>query len=78
MYAGALAEEEEITLKKDKRRFIALLTVAVLLLAAGAVAYVTSRLTIRFLMAFTGRHGFVPFGIYRIVLGCAVRCYYLF
>lgn len=51
---------------------------AVLLLTAGAVAYLTSRLSIRFLMAFTGRHGFVPFGIYRIVLGCAVRCYYLF
>lgn len=45
---------------------------ALVLLVAGATAYVTSRLAIRFLMDFSARHGFAPFGIYRILLGAAV------
>ncbi|MBE6676939.1 MAG: undecaprenyl-diphosphate phosphatase [Ruminococcaceae bacterium] len=45
---------------------------ALVLLVAGATAYVTSRLAIRFLMDFSARHGFAPFGIYRILLGTAV------
>ncbi len=45
---------------------------ALALLVAGATAYVTSRLAIRFLMDFSARHGFTPFGIYRILLGAAV------
>ena len=36
---------------------------ALVLLVAGATAYVTSRLAIRFLMDFSARHGFAPFGI---------------
>ena len=48
---------------------------AMVLLVAGVVAYVTSRLTIRFLIDFTSRHGFAVFGIYRIVLGAAVLLY---
>ncbi len=49
----------------------------VVLLVAGAVAYLTSRLSIRFLMDFSARHGFAPFGLYRILLGAAVLCYEL-
>ena len=45
---------------------------ALVLLVAGATAYVTSRLAIRFLMDFSARHGFAPFGIYRILLGAVV------
>ncbi len=45
---------------------------ALTLLVAGATAYVTSRLAIRFLMDFSARHGFAPFGVYRILLGAAV------
>lgn len=45
---------------------------ALVLLVAGAVSYVTSRLAIRFLMDFSARHGFAPFGVYRILLGAAV------
>ncbi|MBR2446765.1 MAG: undecaprenyl-diphosphate phosphatase [Clostridia bacterium] len=45
---------------------------ALVLLVAGATAYVTSRLAIRFLMDFSARHGFAPFGVYRILLGAAV------
>lgn len=51
---------------------------ALALLIAGAVAYVTSRLAIRFLMDFTEKHGFAPFGVYRILLGAVVLCYELF
>ena len=48
------------------------------LLVAGAVAYVTSRLTIRFLIDFISRRGFAPFGMYRILLGMAVLVYFMF
>lgn len=51
---------------------------ALTLLVAGVVAYVTSRLTIRFLMDFSARHGFAPFGVYRILLGAAVLLMSLF
>ena len=51
---------------------------AILLVAAGAVAYLTSRLSIRFLMDFSAQHGFAPFGVYRIVLGVAVLLFELF
>ena len=47
------------------------------LLVAGAVAYVTSRLTIRFLIDFISRRGFAPFGVYRMLLGAAVLCYFI-
>ena len=48
------------------------------LLVACAAAYVTSRLSIRFLVDFVSRRGFAPFGVYRILLGAAVLIYYLF
>lgn len=50
---------------------------AVVLMVACAVAYITSRLAIRFLMDFTSRHGFLAFGVYRIVLGTAVLIFHL-
>ena len=43
-----------------------------LMLLSGTVAFVISMLTIRFLTEFVKKHSFVPFGIYRIVLGIAV------
>lgn len=43
-----------------------------LLLVAGATAFLTSLLTIRFLTDFIKKHTFIPFGIYRILLGIAV------
>ena len=51
--------------------------IAVLLMAC-AVAYLTSCLSIRFLMRVTARRGFLPFGIYRILLGAVVLLYDLF
>ena len=43
-----------------------------LLLVSGVVAFLTSLLSIRFLTAFIKKHTFIPFGIYRIILGVAV------
>ena len=43
-----------------------------LLLVSGAVAFLTSLLSIRFLTGFIKKHTFIPFGIYRIILGVAV------
>ncbi len=51
---------------------------ALVLLVAGTVAYLTSRPVLKFLIDFTARHGFAPFGVYRILLGVAVLCYHLF
>ncbi len=46
------------------------------LLVACVAAYVTSRISIRFLIDFVSRRGFAPFGVYRILLGAAVLIYY--
>ena len=43
-----------------------------LLLVSGIVAFLTSLLSIRFLTGFIKKHTFIPFGIYRIILGVAV------
>ena len=43
-----------------------------LLLIAGAVAFTVSLVAIRFLTDFVKKHTFIPFGIYRILLGIAV------
>ena len=53
------------------RRF-ALSFALLLLLVSGAVAFLTSLLSIRFLTGFIKKHTFIPFGIYRIILGVAV------
>ncbi len=54
------------------------LSALAVLLVAGAVAYLTSRVTIRFLIDFILRRGFAPFGVYRILLGIAVLVYFAF
>lgn len=46
------------------------------LIVACATAYVTSHLSIRFLIDFVSRRGFAPFGVYRILLGAVVLLYY--
>jgi undecaprenyl-diphosphatase len=43
-----------------------------LLLAGTGAAFAASMLSIRFLLDFVRRHSFVPFAVYRIVLGIAV------
>ena len=44
-----------------------------LILAVGcAVAFAVSLVTIKFLTGFVKKHTFIPFGIYRIILGVAV------
>ena len=49
-----------------------------LLLVGMLVAFVVSVLVIRGFLDFIKRHNFVPFGIYRIVLGCIVVIYFFF
>ena len=57
--------------------------VAVPAVAWGALAiafmasFAVSLMAIRFLMDFVKRHSFVPFGIYRILLGAFVLLYFL-
>ena len=51
-------------------------TAVLVLLVACAAAYVTSRISIRFLIDFVSRRGFAPFGVYRILLGATVLIYY--
>lgn len=48
------------------------LSALLLLLIAGAVAFTVSLIAIRFLTDFVKKHTFVPFGVYRILLGIAV------
>lgn len=48
----------------------------VVLAVAAAVAFLTSLLCIRFLMDFVKKHSFIPFGVYRIILGAAVLLYF--
>lgn len=43
-----------------------------LLTAAALAAFAVSRAALRFLLDFVSRHTFAAFGIYRILLGCAV------
>ena len=51
----------------------------VAILATGmVVAFVTSILSIKFLLKFIKTNDFKPFGYYRIVLGIVVIAYFLF
>ena len=50
----------------------------VLLFVGIIVSFLVSLLAIKFLMDFVKRHTFIPFGIYRILLGAVVICYFLF
>lgn len=46
-------------------------------LAAGTLtAFLVSLVVIKFLMEFVRKHDFIPFGVYRIVLGAAVLLYF--
>lgn len=45
----------------------------ILFLAVGCItSFLVSMLTVRFLTGFVKKHSFIPFGIYRIILGIAV------
>ena len=48
-----------------------------ILLVAMAVSFIVSLIAIKFLMDFVKRNSFIPFGIYRIVLGAVVLGYFL-
>ena len=41
------------------------------------VAFVVSILAIKFLVGYIKKHDFIPFGIYRIVLGAILLIYFL-
>ena len=49
-----------------------------LLLVGIAVSFIVSVVVIKFLMSFVRRHDFIPFGIYRILLGAVLIGYYIF
>lgn len=46
------------------------------LVFAMVVAYLVSMMAIRFLVDFVKKHSFLPFGVYRILLGAAVILYF--
>ncbi len=52
------------------------LSAMMMLLIAGGVAFAVSMLTIKFLTDFVKKHSFVPFGIYRIILGITVLIFF--
>lgn len=47
------------------------------LFAAALVAFIVSLVCIKFLMDFVKKHSFIPFGIYRIILGAVVLVYFM-
>ncbi len=51
---------------------------AIILITGMAVAYITSMVSIKFLMSYVKNHDFKVFGWYRIVLGILVILYFLF
>ncbi len=53
--------------------------IAWVILAVGcAVAFAVSMVSIKFLTDFVKKHSFIPFGVYRIILGLAVILYFIF
>lgn len=46
------------------------------LLIGMIVAYIVSMVAIKFLMSFIKKHTFIPFGVYRIILGIGVLIYF--
>ena len=48
----------------------------VLLLAGCLVAFLVSVFVIKFLMGYIKKHDFIPFGIYRIILGVVLLIYF--
>ena len=52
------------------------MTAWVVLFVAALVAFLVSLVCIRFLVDFVKKHSFIPFGIYRIILGALVLVYF--
>lgn len=52
------------------------LTSIVALIVATAVSFAVSMLVVRFLVDFVKKHSFIPFGVYRIILGVLVILYF--
>ena len=52
-------------------------TAIVALITATVVSFAVSMVVVRFLVDFVKKHSFIPFGIYRIVLGALVIIYFL-
>lgn len=52
------------------------LTSIVALIVATAVSFAVSMLVVRFLVDFVKKHSFIPFGVYRIILGALVILYF--
>jgi len=48
----------------------------IILCIAGAVAFLVSLATLKFLTDFVKKHSFIPFGIYRIILGIFVLIFF--
>lgn len=48
-----------------------------ILLVGIAVSFIVSLVAIKFLMDFVKKHSFIPFGVYRIILGLVVLGYYI-
>ena len=48
----------------------------IILTLATLVAFAVSMISIKFLMNFVKKHSFIPFGIYRIILGACVLVYF--
>ncbi len=49
----------------------------VILAIGAAVAFIVSMVSIKFLTDFVKKHSFVPFGVYRIILGAALIVWFL-
>lgn len=47
------------------------------LLVAALVAFLVSLVCIKFLMDFVKKHSFIPFGVYRIILGVVILLYFV-
>ncbi len=49
----------------------------VILAVGAAVAFIVSMVSIKFLTDFVKKHSFIPFGVYRIILGAALIVWFL-
>jgi undecaprenyl-diphosphatase len=76
--AGASAIKALGFLSYVGERGIDVPAIAWVILAVGAaVAFVVSMVSIKFLTDFVKKHSFIPFGVYRIVLGLALIVWFL-
>ncbi len=51
-------------------------TAVVSLIVATVVSFIVSMIVVKFLVDFVKRHSFIPFGVYRIILGVLVIAYF--